>query len=138
MVTKASFVSLLVSRRRQRAASLYDTRQHPRSLRLEASLRYRRLETRRNLAIDLYFSSILFVPRHTGSMLGMLGMSSSLRVKKETDISIFQFNNRSRVNRGSNYHSLNGRQILNYNQGHREGGRKLGHQSKFCFSAGGV
>ena len=50
LVTKASFVSLLVSRRRQRAASLYDTRQHPRSLRLEASLRYRRLETRRNLA----------------------------------------------------------------------------------------
>ena len=39
----------------------------------------------------------------------MLGMSSaSLRVKRETDIFIFQFNNRSRVNRGSNYHSLNG------------------------------
>ena len=55
LVTKASFVSLLVvSRRRQRAASLYDTRQHPRSLRLEASLRYRRLETRRNLVIYLY------------------------------------------------------------------------------------
>ena len=45
-------------------------------------------------------------------------MSASLRVKRETDISIFQFNNRSRVNRGSNYHSLNGANSLSY-QRHR-------------------